>query len=150
MVYQSKWKAEDKIRIVMESINTSISIAELCRKHGVVPNTFYDWKEKFLEAGKLGLTSGRRNGDASRELQDENERLKKLIGELTIANDSLRKRWKGAEDDSHQTPARGRGGERDEPEEGPAILRDVELLLLLQASAEGLSQTRPSSRRWRR
>ena len=94
MVYRSRWKAEDKIRIV-ESINTSASIAELCRKHGVVPNTFYQWKEKFLEAGRLGLTGGLRNGDASAELENENERLKKLIGELTIANDSLKKAMEG-------------------------------------------------------
>jgi len=78
---------------VMESINTSASIAELCRKYGVVPNTFYQWKEKFLESGKLGLTGGLRNGDASAEL--ENERLKRLIGELTIANDSLKKAMEG-------------------------------------------------------
>jgi transposase-like protein len=96
MVYQSKWKPEDKIRVVMESINTSISIAELCRKYGVVPNTFYQWKERFLEAGKLGLTGGSsKNGSASRELENENERLKKLIGELTIANDSLKKALEG-------------------------------------------------------
>ena len=93
MVYKSRWAPEDKIRIVMESINTSASIAELCRKHGVVPNTFYQWKERFLEAGKLGISGGLRNGDASREL--ENERLKKLIGELTIANDSLKKAMEG-------------------------------------------------------
>lgn len=96
MVYQSKWKPEDKIRVVMESINTSISIAELCRKYGVVPNTFYQWKERFLEAGKLGLTGGLgKNGSVSREFENENERLKKLIGELTIANDSLKKALEG-------------------------------------------------------
>jgi transposase-like protein len=96
MVYQSKWKAEDKIRIVMESINTSISISELCRKYGVVPNTFYQWKERFLESGKLGLTGGfGKNGIASKEIELENERLKKLIGELTIANDSLKKALEG-------------------------------------------------------
>ncbi len=95
MVYQSRWKPEDKIRIVMESINTSASIAELCRKYGVVPNTFYQWKERFLEAGKLGLSGGLKNGDASKELELENERLKKLIGELTIANDSLKKAMEG-------------------------------------------------------
>lgn len=95
MVYQSKWKPEDKIRIVMESINTSISTSELCRRYGVVPNTFYEWKEKFLEAGKLGLKGGLRNGDASRELELENERLKTLIGELTIANNSLKKALEG-------------------------------------------------------
>ena len=95
MVYQSKWKPEDKIRIVMESITTSASVSQLCRKYGVVPTTFYQWKERFLAAGRLGLTSGLRNGDASRELQDENERLKKLIGELTIANDALKKALEG-------------------------------------------------------
>jgi len=58
MVYQSKWKAEDRIRIVIKSVNASISISELCRKYGAVPNMFYQWKgkEKFLEAGKLGLS----------------------------------------------------------------------------------------------
>lgn len=95
MVYQSRWKPEDKIRIVMESVDTSISISALCRKYGVVPNTFYQWKEKFFEAGKLGLAGGLRNGGASRELENENERLKKLIGELTIANDSLKKALEG-------------------------------------------------------
>jgi transposase len=96
MVYKSRWTPEDKIRIVMESINTSASIAELCRKHGVVPNTFYQWKERFLEAGKLGLSGGLKNGGAaSLELENENDRLKKLIGELTIANDSLKKAMEG-------------------------------------------------------
>jgi transposase-like protein len=85
-------EARGKVRIVMESMNTSISISELCRKYGVVPTTFYQWKEKFLEAGKLGLSGGmNKNGDPSKELELENERLKKLIGELTIANDALKK-----------------------------------------------------------
>jgi len=96
MVYQSRWQPEDKVRIVMESLNTSVSVAELCRKHGVLPNTFYAWKEKFLEAGKLGLSGAPvRNGTAGKELGLENERLKTLIGELTIANDSLKKALEG-------------------------------------------------------
>jgi transposase-like protein len=95
MVYQSKWKAEDKIRIVMESINTSASISELCRKYGVVPNTFYEWKEKFLAGGKLALSAGLKKNDPSAELESENERLKTLIGELTIANDALKKAMEG-------------------------------------------------------
>jgi putative transposase len=97
MGYQSKWTAEQKIAIVMESLNTSISIAELCRKHNVTPNAFYGWKEKFLEAGKLGLSSSGspKNNHQNTELLNENERLKKLIGELTIANDCLKKAMEG-------------------------------------------------------
>ncbi|MGH2638987.1 MAG: transposase [Rhabdochlamydiaceae bacterium] len=66
----------------------NISIAELCRKHNVTPNAFYGWKEKFLEAGKLALSSSGspKNNHENAGLQNENERLKKLIGELTIAN----------------------------------------------------------------
>ena len=90
MAFKSRWATEQKIAVVMESMNTNISMAELCRKHNVTPNAFYDWKEKFIQAGKLGL-AGSLKSNPSRELAEENERLKTLIGELTIANDALKK-----------------------------------------------------------
>ena len=91
MPYRSRWTIEQKIAIVMESLNTNISVAELCRKHNVTPNAFYRWKEKFLEAGKLALAGSSLNNGSGGELASENESLKKLIGELTIANDCLKK-----------------------------------------------------------
>ena len=91
MPYRSRWTIEQKIAIVMESLNTNISVAELCRKHNVTPNAFYGWKEKFLEAGKLALAGSSLKNGADGELEAENESLKKLIGELTIANDCLKK-----------------------------------------------------------
>ena len=88
MPYNSRWSVEQKIAIVMESLNTNISVAELCRKHNVTPNAFYGWKEKFLEAGKLALSGSLpKNGAEPAEV----ESLKKLIGELTIANSALKK-----------------------------------------------------------
>jgi transposase len=97
MGYQSKWTAEQKISIVMESLNTNISIAELCRKHNVTPSAFYGWRERFLEAGKHGLSSSGspKDNHQNKELAAENDRLKKLIGELTIANDCLKKAMEG-------------------------------------------------------
>ncbi len=47
-----KHNPQDKAIIVMEFINTSISAAELCRKHNISPTTFQDWKDKFLQGGK--------------------------------------------------------------------------------------------------
>ena len=85
-----RWTPEEKIRIVLESLNTNIGMAELCRKYAVNPTVFYAWKEKFIEAGKQALTRSRRN-EGGGELQAENERLKHLIGELTIANDAFKK-----------------------------------------------------------
>jgi transposase len=89
MPYKSRWTPEDKIRIVLESLNTNISMSELCRKYNLTPGTFYQWREKFVQGGKLALSGALK--DPAKEKDAENERLKKLIGELTIANDSFKK-----------------------------------------------------------
>jgi len=94
MPFKSRWAPEDKIRIVLESLNTNVSTAELCRKYNLTPNTFYQWRERFIEAGKAGL-SGKLEDGVNKELEKENERLKKLIGELAIANDSFKKVLEG-------------------------------------------------------
>lgn len=83
------WAPEDKVRIVLESLNTNISLSELCRKYALSPTVFYHWREKFIQGGKLALAGALK--DPQKEKYAENERLKKLIGELTIANDAMKK-----------------------------------------------------------
>lgn len=73
----------------MESLTTNITLAELCREYNLKPNVFYSWKRKFIEGGRLALTGS--GEDINKQLQAENEHLKKLIGELTIANDAFKK-----------------------------------------------------------
>lgn len=77
----------------MESLTTNITLAELCRKYNLKPNVFYRWKQKFMEGGRLALTTAGTTGEnnINKQLQAENERLKRLIGELTIANDAFKK-----------------------------------------------------------
>jgi transposase len=89
MTHRSRWAPEDKIRIVMESLSTSITMAELCRKYNVTPMTVNAWKDKFFQGGKMALTGTLK--DPEKELQDENRQLKSLIGEFAIANDALKK-----------------------------------------------------------
>ena len=49
------FSAEDKIRIVLEGLRGEDSIAELCRREGIVQNLYYRWSKEFLEAGKKRL-----------------------------------------------------------------------------------------------
>src|SRR5258708_36997404 len=49
------FSAEDKIRIVLEGLRGEESIAELCRREGIVQNLYYRWSKDFLEAGKKRL-----------------------------------------------------------------------------------------------
>ena len=85
-----RWTPEDKTRIVMESLTTNITVAELCRKYNLNPNVFYNWKQKFIEGGRMAL-SGSTKGNINKDLETENERLKRIIGEQTIAIDAFKK-----------------------------------------------------------
>ena len=85
-----KFTPDQKIQIVLESIKTNISTAELCRKHNVHPPTFQTWRQKFMDGGKASLAhSGK--ADPAKSMKKENDTLKRIIGELTIANDILKK-----------------------------------------------------------
>ena len=57
------FSAEDKIRIVLEGLRGEDSIAELCRREGIVQNLYYRWSKEFLEAGKKRLA-----GDTAHDL----------------------------------------------------------------------------------
>ena len=74
---------QEKAGIVVEFFNTSISAAELCRRHNISPATFQDWKDKFLQGGKQALAD---RGNAAKNQVKEIENLKRIIGEITIAN----------------------------------------------------------------
>jgi len=89
-----RFPTEDKIRIVMEGVRGEVSVAELCRREGIHPTIYYKWLKDFMEAGK-----GRMRGDGLREatsdevklLRQENERLKQLVADLSVANMLLKK-----------------------------------------------------------
>lgn len=87
---KTKFTPDQKIQIVLESIKTGMGTAELCRKYNVHPQTFQAWRQKFMDAGKAGL--GRYGkSDPVRVIKKENDDLKRIIGDLTIANDALKK-----------------------------------------------------------
>ena len=50
------WSSEEKYSIIMESFhNPDITIAEICRNHGIAVSMFYKWKDQFLEGGRKEL-----------------------------------------------------------------------------------------------
>ena len=114
---RNKFTPEQKIQIMLESIKTNISTAELCRKHNIHPQTFQDWRRRFIEGGKSGL---RGRGDPGKAAERERDRLKRIIGELTIANDILKKPWRKAEVEGRQSDPR-----EDEPVQVSGTCGDI-------------------------
>ncbi len=89
-----RFPTEDKIRIVLEGIRGELTVAELCRREGMHPTIYYKWLKDFMEAGKARMRGDSRRdatGDEVQELRQENERLKQLVAELSLANMTLKK-----------------------------------------------------------
>jgi transposase len=96
------FSAEDKIRIVLEGLRGEDSIAELCRREGIVQNLYYRWSKEFLEAGKKRLAGDTARAATSEEvkaLRRETSALKEVVAELTLENRLLKKSVTGDGED---------------------------------------------------
>ena len=76
------WSNKDKWMIVLEGIKGR-AINEICLEHGITQSLYYKWRDQFMSNGpKLFDVSN----EAQRQsiLERENERLKNLVGELSL------------------------------------------------------------------
>ena len=78
------WSPEEKLAIIKEAEHEGVSVT--CRKYGVYPSLFYKWKERLDMEGVDGLKPKYviRNDRAMTQLQNENNRLKKLLAEKEL------------------------------------------------------------------
>jgi putative transposase len=79
---QSRFTEEQIIGVVKQA-EAGMKTAEVCRQHGISEATYYKWKAKY---GGLEVSEARR----LRQLEDENRRLKQIIGDLTLDNAALK------------------------------------------------------------
>ncbi len=87
---KSRFKEEQIIRILRESEAGSQTVPQTARKHGVSEQTIFRWRKKF---GGLEVSDAKR----LRELERENQQLKKLVAErdleIDVLKDIHREKW---------------------------------------------------------
>jgi len=87
---KKRYTEEQIIRILREAERGDKTIGDICRDHGITEPTFYRWRKKF---GGMDVSDARR----LRELEKENGRLKRIVGDLTLENDGIKalleKKW---------------------------------------------------------
>jgi putative transposase len=85
-----KQHSQDAIYRILKESEAGMKTPELCRKYGISQNTFYRWKSKY---GGMEVSDMRR----LKELEDENNRLKKLVAEQALDNQAMKlilsKKW---------------------------------------------------------
>ena len=75
--------SEEQIIRVLQEAESGVKTADLCRKYGMSDATFYNWKAKY---GGLSVNEARR----LKSLEDENRRLKKIVGDQALDIDALK------------------------------------------------------------
>ena len=69
--------AVEQIVAVLKEAEAGMPVAELIRRIGITEQTFYRWKKQYA-----GLDSDQAR--QLKQLQEENERLKKIVAELSL------------------------------------------------------------------
>jgi len=75
--------SEEQIILALKQHEAGLTTGEVCRKLGVSEQTFYRWKAKY---GGMDVSDAKK----LRALEEENRKLKQLVGELTLDNQGLR------------------------------------------------------------
>ena len=74
------------------SFDPAVKTAALCRDIDLSPRTLYAWRDQCTQGGSERLAAPSKSRDPEKaRLVKENDRLKKIVGELTLANDALEK-----------------------------------------------------------
>ena len=68
---------EEQIAFALRQVESGTAVADICRQLGVSEATFYIWRRKYAH---LGVSELRR----LRLLEEENNRLKRLVADLTL------------------------------------------------------------------
>ena len=89
-----KFSPEDRLAILQEGEREGQTVT--CRKYQVAPSLYHLWRKKYLAKGIAGLKPAYHRIDPQvRALEEENERLKKIIArqalEIEVKSELLKK-----------------------------------------------------------
>jgi len=73
---------EEQIIGILKQQEKGVKVADLIRQYNISEQTFYRWKSKY---GGMEVSDAKK----LKQLEDENRRLKQLVGELTLDKQAL-------------------------------------------------------------
>ena len=80
---KQKCYSDEKIISILKEHEAGASMPDIARRHGIAENTIYRWKSKF---GGMEVSEAKR----LRELEQENAKLKRLLGEVELDKVALK------------------------------------------------------------
>ena len=84
------FSAEQKTKIVLELMESELTIAQLSKKYEITGKTIQNWKKQFLENASLAFEPAKVVSEYKseiKELKAENDELAKALGKATVERD---------------------------------------------------------------
>lgn len=92
-----KFTVEFKTKIVLEILKEEKQLGELAAEHGVSPNQLRNWRKEFLGNAAKVFSESKQEKDLKakeRALDEERSEIMAKVGQLTIENDWLKKKYR--------------------------------------------------------
>jgi transposase len=88
-----RWTADQKLKLVLETLQSDQKLAEICRREGISPTQVYKWRKRLLGCAEAVFGRKQANGEDRQiaRLAAENQRMKNVIAEITAENLDLKK-----------------------------------------------------------
>lgn len=88
-----RWTADQKLKIVLETLQSDRKLSEICRREGLSPTQVYQWRRQLLASADVVFARKKQNEEDRHvaKLATENQRMKNVIAEITAENVDLKK-----------------------------------------------------------
>jgi len=88
--------AQEKLEIVLAGLRGERSVRDVCREHAISETLYYTWRDKVLEAARVGL--GDEGDRGEREVQRKRiAELERALGKKTLEAQLLGEALRGWE-----------------------------------------------------
>ncbi len=89
-----QWKPSEKLRIVLAGMEPGVQVSELCRREGIQPAQYHNWKSQLVTSADAVFGDKQQGKAEQRKQQQHEEKLRQkdsVIAEITAENLELKK-----------------------------------------------------------
>jgi transposase len=83
-----------KAKVAMEALKEESTIQELAKKYDVHPNQISLWKKQAIEGLPALFERANKKSEKEKDLEEERDNVLKLVGEMKLENEFLKKKYK--------------------------------------------------------
>lgn len=93
-----QWKPEEKLRIVLAGMEPGVNVSELCRREGIQPTQYHQWKSQLTGSAESIFGDRKQSKAEERKQAQHAEQLRQkdaVIAEITAENLQFKKTLSG-------------------------------------------------------